>query len=196
MQNNLLFKAAAQWLWLLLSRIICIILGYVIVAIAIPFRKDGVSKSDGRYISNLPKWAWLWGNDNDGLLGDKRLWWSENTPFGLPVDHFVSMYWWTAIRNPANNMRQLDIFSAPVTGSRITYLGDYTVNDNGKDFGKQLVIIKNNGKTWYGYYLVKKLSESRAFVIRLGFKVKPSHNGLVDEPRKGMVFKINFFKKL
>src|SRR5690554_7576491 len=76
MLNDIL-KATKQWLFLLFFRLLGIISGLVIVAIAIPFRKEGVSLSDGRKIVNLPKWAWLWGNDFDGLLGDKRGWWEE-----------------------------------------------------------------------------------------------------------------------
>lgn len=187
-------KALFQWVYLLLFRIIGIITGLVVVAFAIPFRKEGVSLSDGRKIVNLPKLAWLWGNDFDGLLGDKRGWWKENTPFGVDVDSFLAMYWWAAIRNPANNMRLLDMFSVPIVGSKITHHGDYVVEDKKGLGGWQFVKVENN-VTYYGFYLVKEITKDRAFVIRLGFKVKPSHQGQ-DEPRKGLTFKLNPWKQI
>lgn len=84
-------RALAQWLFLLACDLVLLILGLVVVAVAIPFRVPGVSVSDGRSIVNLPRWAWLFGNDYDGLLGDKRGWWAENTPFGWVATSFGAM---------------------------------------------------------------------------------------------------------
>jgi hypothetical protein len=187
-------KAAAQFLFLFVANVILDILGLVIVAIAIPFRVDGTSLSDGRKISNLPKWAWLFGNDYDGLLGDKRLWWAANTPFGLPVDHFISMYTWAALRNPVNNMRLTSMFSCPLDGSTVTYKGHEHVRDHAGEGGWQFVTTENNGKKWYGFYLVHEWSSTRAFVIRLGFKTEPKDVGSTE--RQGMTTKINPYKSI
>lgn len=189
-------KAIIQWTFLTLSNLILDPLGLLVVAIAIPFRVKGISVSDGREIVNLPKWAHLWGNDYDGLLGDKRGWWAENTPFGVPVDSFFAMWWWAAIRNPVNNMRMYSLWQAPVVGSTITYKGDYTVNDRPGEAGWQFVITENAGKFWYGFYFVHQWSDTSAFVIRLGFKVTPEHQGQTDVPPKGIVIKINFNKAI
>ena len=62
--------AAVTWLLLLVARVVMIVLGLAVVAVAIPFAVPGVSVSDGRPIVNLPRWAWPWGNDFDGLDGD------------------------------------------------------------------------------------------------------------------------------
>lgn len=190
-----ILEALLQWLWLIIARLAGIITGLVVVPLAIPFRVPGVSGSDGRPIVNLPRLTWLWGNDFDGLTGDKRGWWKANTPFGWAVDSFLAMFWWAAIRNPANNMRFLDAFSAPVIDSKITYRGRYTVEDKPGMDGWQFVIVENNGKRWYGFYLVHCWSSKRALVIRLGFKVKPSHQG-TSEPRKGLTFKFNPAKSI
>lgn len=188
-------KALAQWVFLLLSNVVLDLLGLFVVAAAIPFRVDAVSGSDGRPIVNLPKWVWLFGNDYDGLLGDKRGWWAENTPFGWPVDSFLAMWWWAAIRNPVNNMRFVKLWQAPVVGSTINYKGDYTVEDHPGQAGWQFVIVENGGKRWYGFYWVHQWSGTRAFVVRFGFKVKPSHAGTHEEP-KGMTTKINPYKAI
>lgn len=188
-------KAAIQFLSLFVANVVLDVIGLVVVAIALPFRVKGYSGSDGREISNLPKWAWLFGNDYDGLQGDKRGWWAENTPFGWPVDSFMAMWWWAAVRNPVNNMRFVKLWQAPVKGSTITYVGDYTVRDHPGEAGWQFVTTENGGKHWYGFYLVHQWSDTRAFVVRLGFKVQPDDAGTDGEP-VGMTTKINFYKAI
>lgn len=189
-----IIKAVCQWVFLLACNIVTDLAGLFVVAIAIPFRVDDVSKSDGRQIVNLPRWAWLFGNDYDGLLGDKRGWWAENTPFGWPVDHFVSMYTWAALRNPVNNMRLTNLFSAPVQGSTITFKGKEHVRDDKDSAGWQFVTTENSGKKWFGFYLVYLWSDTRAFVIRLGFKVEPKDAGSTE--RQGMTTKVNPWKAI
>lgn len=189
-------KAAAQFVFLFLSNIVLVLLGFVIVAIAIPFRVDDFSESDGRRIVNLPKWAWLWGNDFDGLQGDKRGWWAENTPFGIAVDSYLAMYIWTAFRNPANNKRLTSWYQAPVIGSEITHKGQYVVEDKAGMGGWQFVKAVNQGKSYFGFYLVHEWSLTRAFVLRFGYKIKPLHAGTQVEPAKGFTTKVNLFKAI
>lgn len=192
-----LLLALIQWALLIAVRVILILLGLPIVALAIPFRVDGVSASDGRPIVNLPRWAWLWGNDFDGLSGDKRGWWADNTPFGWAVDSFAAMWWWAAIRNPVNNLRLVPGISCPVSECLITYSGSYAVEDKPGMSGWQFVTAQRVGgrSRWCGFYLVHQWSDTRAFVIRIGYKIKPSHQG-GDEPAKGMTFKLNPLKEI
>ena len=189
--------AMLQWAVLLVVRVVLIVAGLPVVAVAIPFRVSSVSASDGRAIVNLPRWAWLFGNDYDGLQGDKRGWWTDNTPFGWPVDSFASMWWWAAIRNPVNNLRFVPGISCPVSECLITYRGHYSVEDKPDRGGWQFVTARRIGgvSRWYGFYLVHQWSDTRAFVIRIGYKIKPSHQGS-DEPAKGMTFKLNPWKEI
>lgn len=188
-------KALIQWGFLLVTNLVTDVIGLFVVAIAIPFRVSGVSGSDGRPIVNLPRWAWLFGNDYDGLLGDKRGWWAANTPLGWPVDSFWAMWWWAAVRNPVNNMRFVKLWQAPVVGSTITYKGDFFVRDSPGNAGWQFVKTENGGQRWYGFYLVHQWSDTRAFVIRMGFKVQPDDAGTDSEPL-GMTTKINPYKAI
>ena len=190
------FKGGFQFLFLALTDSFFLLSGLFMVAIAIPFRVPGKSVSDGRDIVNLPNWAYVYGNDYDGLLGDKRNWYAENTPFGLPVTSFVSMYNWAALRNPSNNMRMYDIWSCPITGSTITYKGTTDVSDSPGKGGWQFVKCETpEGKVKYGFYLVHEWNEKKCFVIRLGFKVEPKHAGTVND-RKGFTNKIVPWKSL
>jgi len=207
--------AALQWVALLAVRLVLIVLGLPLVAVAIPFAVPGHSLSDGRRIVNLPRWAWLWGNDFDGLDGDKRLWWADSCdalvlfgllpllrrvglPLGsLPVTSWLARWWWAALRNPVNNLRLVSGVSCPVSECAIAYLGQYSVEDKPGKGGWQFVRATRRGglSRWYGFYAVRELSATTARVVRLGFKIKPSHDGSA-EPAKGMTFKASLAKDI
>lgn len=207
--------ASLQWLALLVVRVVLILVGLPVVAIALPFAVPGVSRSDGRPIWNLPGWAWLFGNDFDGLDGDKRRWWADNCDdlvlFGLlpllrrlgfsvdwlDADSWLARWWWAAVRNPVNNLRLVPGFNCPISECLIRFLGASVVEDKPGYSGWQFVAARHAGgrSRWYGFYLVHQWNTSRAFVLRLGYKIKPEHEGS-DEPGKGMTFKINPFKAI
>lgn len=207
--------ALLQWAVLLVVRVALILVGLPVVALAIPFAVPGLSVSDLRPIVNLPRWAWLFGNDYDGLDGDKRYWWADNCDayvlfgllpllrrLGVPLDpltktHWLARWWWAAVRNPVNNLRLVPGFNCPVSECVIRFLGAAVVEDKPGYSGWQFVAARHAGgrSRWYGFYLVHQWNTSRAFVLRLGYKIKPEHEGS-DEPGKGMTFKINPFKAI
>ena len=192
------FRAVCQWVLLLACNIITDILGLVVVAVAIPFRVPDISKSDGRAIVNLPSWAWLFGNDYDGLLGDKHGTWAASTPFGLPVDSFISMYTWAALRNPVNNMRLVSLWSCPLSKCVATFSGQGYVRDDPNFTGWQFVTTKlaaGGWRRWYSFYWVHAWSETRCLVVRFGFKVNPLDD-FAQEDDAGMTTKINFYKAM
>lgn len=188
--------AAIQWAVVFALRLALVLAGLVMVAVALPFRADNQSVSDGRYIVNLPRWAWIWGNDYDGLLGDKRGWWADNTPFGLPAHHWFSMWWWAAIRNPANNMRRLWLFSCPAGSCVIDYIGDREVEDDPGKGGWRFTRARLGKMRWYGFYLVKEWTPLRGLVVQIGFKIKPSHAGDPKAKEKGFTVEVNPWKDL
>lgn len=211
-----LVLAVPQWLILAAERLFLIVLGLPVVAVAVFFPVPGVSLSDKRPIVNLPRWAWLFGNDFDGLDGDGRKWWAENCDalvlFGLlpllrrvglplpavPVTSWLARWWWAAVRNPVNNMRLLPVFSCPVSECRIDCLGQSVVEDSAGMGGFQFVVARRASglARWPGLYFVHQWSAKRAFVLRLGFKIKPAHAGAADEPAKGMTYKLNPWKEI
>jgi hypothetical protein len=187
-------RALAQWLFLFVCNVVLFLVGLVVVAVAIPFRVPGVSVSDGRPIVNLPRWAWLFGNDYDGLLGDKRGKWATLTPFGWPVTSYGAMYVWAALRNPVNNMRQLSLWSCPVGQCTITGYGQAVVRDLAGQGGWQFVIARRGARRWYGFYWVHQWNATRALVVRLGYKITTADQGSAEQI--GMTTKVDLYKAI
>lgn len=186
-----------QWLVVLTVRLLLIATGFVMVPLALPFREWSTSVMDNRRIWTLPLWAWLWSNDFDGTMGDKRGWWDAHAPFGLGAKHWFSQFVWLAIRNPANNFRRTKLGSCPVQECFIAFKGDFRVSDKPGMGGWRFIWAKHRdtSRKWYGFYLVKQWSETRALVVRLGFKIEPWHEN-AGEPPKGFTFKINPWKAI
>lgn len=132
----------------------------------------------------LQRFLWLFGNEEDGALGDRRGWWSNNVKG--KERNFWNKYWWLTIRNPANNAsRYTKLYSCMVNDCNIEYWYDYkTPDDSPLVLGKHFVIAtdRNTDHKYYGYRnvmtLFKKYTDSYtgwALNIVLGFKLKPSH---------------------
>ena len=207
--------ALVQWVALALLRLVLLLVGLLVVAVAVPYAVPGVSLSDQRPIVNLPSWAWLFGNDFDGLDGDKRLWWAINCDalvfWGLlpwlrakgfpvaplPVTSWLARWWWAAVRNPVNNMRLVGLGSCPVSDCAIDFLGHVVVEDKPGQGGWQFVRARHRVGLlrWYGFYFVRVTGPATAVVARFGFKIKPSHQGTT-EPPKGMTFKVSLNKDI
>lgn len=185
-----------QWLMMLVIRLVLIVAGLVVVPLALPFREMAKSASDGRGIWVLPDWAWLWSNDFDGTLGDKRGWWDAHAPFDLGKYHWFSQFWWLAIRNPVNNLRRTVVGSCPVAECDLFWKGNPLTGDRPGGSGWLFVeaVHRGTGQRWHGFYYVREITERRAFVFRVGFKMVPG-NGR-KEPPKGFTFKINPWKAI
>lgn len=52
-------------------------------------------------IQHWPRWAWLWDNDEDGVLPP----WYVAVKRGWPRARIA--FYWTALRNPCNNLRYI-----------------------------------------------------------------------------------------
>lgn len=203
-----LIPAVVQWLALLPLRVVMILLGLVVVPLALPWRRRQrctrrpFTQAEGSWeLVTLPRWAWLWSNDRDGALGDKRGWWHKNAPLGLGADHWFSMFWWLAIRNPANNMRFTRLFGCPVTQTRCVYWGQREVEDDPGRGGWRFTWARGGGWSWFGFYWVREWSATRALVVQLGFKGEPEdwdedYADDLSRQWKGFTFEINPVKNI
>ncbi|WID41938.1 hypothetical protein [Pseudomonas phage PG1] len=202
-------RAALQWACLLPLRVLMILAGLVVVPLALPFRvtqgpAQPFSQAAGDWVLILlPSWAWLWSNDRDGAAGDKRGWWHLNAPFGLGAYHWLSMFWWLAIRNPANNARFSTLFGCPVTECDYRYWGQASVEDDPGKGGWRLLLAthRKTGRRFYGFYWVRQWSATRALVVQLGFKGEPEdwaddYSADPSKQWKGFTFEVNLWKAI
>ncbi len=156
------------------------------------------------YPSHVPKWLWLWGNDEDGFMGDTQgRWWNRDAYDWLDTPAKKSIFWMT-IRNPANNLKRYvlgcDIREYVIT----TLIGQDFVRDNMVAHGFQFVKatpVNGHGIPRYGLYWVVPYGKSgRGLVIQLGNKIRKEHNqATYEEPLdyfKGITWEIAVYKDI
>lgn len=197
MLKDLVFTVL-QSTFVALLRVPFILLGLPLVLLGIPFRVPGVSTKSGREIVNLPRWLWVWGNDHDGLLGDKRGSWDRNAPFGLGAGHWFSMWVWAAWRNPANNLRHVPIFSvAPGDLRDLRLHGD--AHASSKLPGWAVWSSWSSEAPWSRrhslYFRIPYGTTGRSFYAFIGYKCWPKSVGVPGE-RYGVTFRFNPYKRL
>lgn len=208
-----------RYITLLISELPIQIIGLLVNALAIPFAKKdtdtsnaGESKPYTQYPEHgnwtryrLPK-IFLWfDNPYDGLTGDKRGWWANECRVSGRTEYdFLSMYIWSAIRNPAN------YFSRKVTGCDVSdctiemLCGNTTdVDDSGKSgtSWNYLVATDSLGKRYVRAYGFIKITSTRGILFNFGWKIKLSHIGTPREAReqdrfKGNTIRFNPFAKI
>jgi hypothetical protein len=105
------------WLLFLLFRTLMIVLGLIIIPpLAILYKlttKTEISIINGRPILNWKyKLFWLWSNQEDGILAGEEL---------LKYPNSIRIIYWSAIRNPANNLRFVPFFLVIPNPSKIKY---------------------------------------------------------------------------
>ena len=191
--------AAVTWPFWATIKAIGIATGLVIVPIALLFRtEEKIYDTDpkkaypSRKLVHLPKWAWIWDNDAEGMMS-----WMKNWPSicwdGDPTT-FLSMFQWAAVRNPANNLRFIRGIAVYLPDvEEAEYWGKEVVSDKWNVDGEGWQFVRCKGKyfPYYSFYWVgKKLT------IRLGHKIEPAHfkpEYLIGKPErklwKGMTFR-------
>lgn len=202
--------AFVQVLGLIALRAVLVLAGLLVVPLALPFRhvndatRAPFTEAAGDWLLvTLPRWAWLWSNDRDGALGDKRGWWHTHAPFGLGAYHWLSMLVWLAYRNPANNARFTRLMGCPVTECTFEFWGDEVVKDKPGLGGMRLLVVthRQTGRRYWGFYWVKTWSDRKALVMQIGFKGEPSDwsdDYSADPSRqwKGLTFEANPWKNI
>lgn len=174
-----LAQSILLYLVLFIFRAVAVILGLLVVPIAYLFRKQLTDRTEA-----FPKWAWLWDNEQDGIYGPP--WFGRYT--GLNKG-FRRCYWWTAIRNPANNMRFIDLFNV-THQDNITHkiYGNYETPDPkvARQMGGKvwhLTLVRQKGVWYFSFWLIKAFKNKRHFRIRLGWKCTPEW---INRPREGI----------
>lgn len=152
----------------LVLRVFLILLGILAVPLGILLHDRKTEK--------FPKWLWLWDNDQDGFKGTG--WFKKR----LGKDNWYTWFQWSAIRNPANNMRYLSwvgILDTDVEDSMVWKTWDWVhptdMKRSGRTFDWFIMFIKV-GKFWYPSlhmcYIWNK-EYTKYCKLRMGWKVNP-----------------------
>lgn len=105
------------WLLFFLLRSVIIALGLIVIPpLAILHKyttKTEISVINGRQILNWKyKLFWLWSNQEDGILAGLEL-------IGYP--NFIRIIYWSAIRNPANNLRFVPFLNVKIIPYKVKF---------------------------------------------------------------------------
>lgn len=205
--------------------LIPILLGPIVVAIGLLFSRIDSSQLPRPFTDykkdqlwkfvRLPRIFLWWDNLYDGFRGDTRGWWAEYADekvffgllpllrkIGLPInklesDSYLAMWWWGAVRNPANwikrNFLNMDIRQCTCE----VLAGQDYVRDDFQNTGFQLLraVRIEDGKTYWRVYWVRRWgSSNRAIVVEFGYEFAPKHwtaakNGEYDGDREYKNFK-------
>lgn len=182
-----------------------------VTAIALPFRvahqgtrarfTDPRFNTTNRFwmLVTLPRWAKWWDNIYDGMWGDKRGWWDNETG---DCSTFKSMWLWNGVRNPANYFSR-HIKGVDVSDCLITKLAgqDAVEADAGLPGWQFLVAERSDGKLFHRFFLELPwfFDPQHIFLIDIGWKIKLSHNNTPSDARpqdrfKGSVFTVSPWK--
>jgi hypothetical protein len=150
-----LIYAIPMYIGFLLLRTSLIMLGLVLIPpqalLYKIFTKEQLSIINGRVILNWRiSLMWLWSNEEDGILaGDEFK--------GYP--NAIRIIYWSAIRNPANNLRFVKFLSCLITPENVDYVGSkyFKTLDNFKIFNSSERLYDQDtfrfwSFTWCGVY--------------------------------------------
>lgn len=182
-------------------------LGLLVVPVALLFRVPHPSTTqaftDPRQVPGywmlvtLRNWARWWSNEFDGALGDKRGWWNTYClkVFKRECTSFLCMFWWLAIRNPANYWSRV-VTGVDVSRCVILHLAGAAVVDEDHPGWQVLAAVRDDGKvfpyfTWVAPWGFKP---DHCAYVRIGWKINLDHNNVLSTDRiqdrlKGSVFR-------
>ena len=187
------------------------ILGLGVVWFALPYRRTvGEAKPFTQYpdlgnwqLVRLPSWALWWDNAFDGVYGDKRGWWANYCipQYGSTFDSRKCMWYWTALRNPANYFSR-NVCGIDVSTIRVEKVAGNIHDESVAPYRGWFLLRGTDGKRIYPrLYMEFAIHGNKGLMLDFGYKIKLSHNGTpADAPEKdrvkGIVFVVSPWKEL
>lgn len=118
----------ATWIFFWLLRVVFVVLGFVLIPIALMFNAYETRQSKVWSERTIVNWTWEfmhpWGNEEDGILAGEEL-------IGYP--NAIRIFYWSAIRNPANNLRFMPFFSHKINKDTVEYKSSFKFQDELQD---------------------------------------------------------------
>lgn len=206
------FAACWQWFSVGFCYVMAVIAGIFMALLSTATSKKGTNQfgestqaHKQKYIDQGSSGTWyymasevpfirLWSNYEDGDLGEPSG--KQSARCGGKEASFWNRYKWNAFRNPFNmGKRTVSFFHCLVDDCDIEYWGDRVVQGKYNQFGWYFIraVDRNTGKVYYGYTSAEKNKDSETFTdCQLGFKVKPTHSGVIqDKDDKDKAFTIS-----
>lgn len=155
------------------------------------------TKAAGKWkLVRLPTWLLPWDNAYDGLLGDKRGWWNnyclEN--YKKPATDPYCMWQWAAVRNSGNyfsrNMIGCDVSKCNI----VKIAGNDLCDEDNPGWHLLCATDRETGKQYPYFGWVRFITKDHYAYIRMGWKIKLSHNGTTSDSRDQDRFKGNVFR--
>lgn len=186
--------------------------GLFVVPVALLFRiehtetdapfTDPLQKPGTHRLVTLPSWALMWDNIFDGAWGDKRGWWNGNCP-GKDCTSFLSMFWWLAIRNPANYFNRV-VAGCDVSLCDIVLIaGQEVVEEDTPGWHLLCATERVTGRKfpYLGFVLFPYKDKTHYVFGRFGWKINMGHNGTpiaarIQDRIKGSVFRVTPWKSI
>ena len=159
------------WALFLALRTVAIVLGWLLVPIAAAARAyepyNAPHWHEGTRVQYRFTWPfmWLWDNEEDGIA-DRTYWDAPNM--------FLAIVYWSALRNPANNLRYVPWLSVLIDSSKVKYIGSLPKTASLKDYDKDELTFWS--LTWQGVYSnirVHFKMGSKIYRFWLGWKIYP-----------------------
>lgn len=116
---RILFGFITYILFTLLISIPTIILGWILIPPMALFNKyttkTETSIINGRHILNWKyKFMYIWSNQEDGIMGAEEY---------KDKSNFIRIVYWSALRNPSNNLRFIPYLSVKIEPTKVKYIG-------------------------------------------------------------------------
>lgn len=177
MKKSHILLAAISWVGFFAIKILLMLLGFVVVPIALQWRKTEPVKTKDKQIYpsrrhvSLPKWAWVWDNEAEGAMSWMPSWpelcWDKNP------ESLLSMWQWLAVRNPSNNLKYvLGLAVNMLQIKEITLLYGVATQVSAKYNlqGIQFFTAKGKYFRYFNFHYAGKY-----IWIRFGHKIEPRH---------------------
>ena len=155
----------------LLIKLPLIIIGWLVIPSCAVLRVYDWRKSrvnDKTILAWSPSWMWIWGNEEDGILNGEQ--------FDDMGNEILQIIYWSAWRNPANNLRYVPYLGAELNKDRVRYVGTFGSSAAAAD------LYDSKTPLWFycwddvyaNVYILFSLLGS-LYKFRIGWKVFPTY---------------------
>lgn len=119
-----------------------LLLGLILIPLIAKLKRYEVRKSkvfDKDILSWKDKWMWPWGNEEDSILNGAQYYDAGST--------FKQIVYWSAVRNPVNNLRYTPILSLKIESDKVEFIGSNVADIKEYDHNIEMWYL-----CWHGIY--------------------------------------------